>query len=381
MIRDQATLEQTLSTVSRLVSEHLVPNEEHVDREGVIPESLVEQLRHIGLGGLSIPEAYGGSGMTLEEKVRVAIAFGWTSPAFYRRLSSNDGLGFALARAGTEAQKRAWLPRLASGECTGSFALTEPEAGSDAGSMRTLARRDGNTYVLNGAKRFITNAPYADVFLLIARTDASERGARGLSAFLVEADTPGLTRRQADEKMGLHGNDTGDVIFEDCRIPATNLIGEEGEGFRIAMRRLDNVRVEAAATAVGNAERLIEDALDYASERTQFGEPIGQFQLIQAMLADSKAESYAAHTMVLDAAQRIDKGDNASTEAACCKLFATEMVGRVADRAVQIHGGTGFMRGTSAERFYRDVRIYRIYDGTNQIQQLIIARNMLRDRS
>lgn len=381
MIRDEAVLEQTLAAVSRLVSEHLVPNEERVDREGVIPNAVVERLRAIGLGGLSIPEAYGGSGMTLEEKIRVAIAFGWTSPAFYRRFSSNDGLGFALVQAGTEAQKQQWLPRLATGACTGSFALTEPDAGSDAGSMRTLARRDGSTYVLNGSKRFITNAPHADVFLLLARTDPSEKGARGLSAFLVEADTPGLTRGQADEKMGLHGNDTSDVVLEDCRVPAANLIGEAGDGFRIAMRRLDNVRVEAAATAVGNAERLLEDALSYASDRTQFGEPIAQFQLIQGMLADSKAEAYAARTMVIDAAQRIDRQENASTEAACCKLFATEMVGRVADRAVQIHGGMGFMRGTSAERFYRDVRIYRIYDGTNQIQQLIIARNLLRDRS
>ena len=380
MIRDEAALEQTLSTVSRLVSEHLVPNEERVDREGVIPDDIVEHLRQIGLGGLSIPEAYGGSGLTVEEKIRVAIAFSWASPAFYRRLCSNDGLGFALVQAGTEEQKEAWLPRLASGQVTGSFALTEPGAGSDAGSIQTSARRDGGSYVLNGTKRFITNAPLADVFMLLARTNPSEKGARGLSAFLVEADTPGLIRRPADEKMGLHGNDTGDVIFEDCRIPAANLIGEEGEGFRIAMKRMDNVRVEAAANAVGNAERLIHDALSFSSDRIQFGQPIVQFQLIQAMLADSKAEAYAAHTMTIDAARRIDNGESATTEAACCKLFATEMVGRVADRAVQIHGGTGFMRGTSAERFYRDVRIYRIYDGTNQIQQLIIARNMLRDR-
>ena len=249
---------------------------------------------------------------------------------------------------------------MASGQVTGSFALTEPAGGSDLAALQTTARKEGDTYVLNGTKRFITNAPYADVFLVLARTDPANKGARGIFAFLVEAVTPGLHRARADAKMGLHGNDTADVVLDNCRIPAANLVGKEGEGFKIAMRRLDLVRVEASATAVGNAERLIQDCLAYARLRSQFGRPIADYQLIQAMLADSRAEAYAARCMVIDTARRLDDGDKASTEAACCKLFATEMVGRVADRAVQIHGGMGYMRGTSAERFYRDVRIYRI---------------------
>ncbi|MDP6709054.1 MAG: acyl-CoA dehydrogenase family protein [Alphaproteobacteria bacterium] len=379
MIRNEAALDEMLQTMTRFVSERLVPNEERVDREGVIPEDIVAEMRSLGLGGLSLPEAYGGVGLTVEEKIRVAIAVGWTSPAYYRRLSTNDGAGFALVAAGTEAQKREWLSRLASGAVTGSFAMTEPGAGSDAASIRTSARRDGDSYVLNGTKRFITNAPYADLFLVTARTDPSKAGAKGISTFLVEADRPGLSRTRADRKMGLHGNDTGDVILDDCRIPAANLVGEEGEGFRIVMKRLDIVRVEAAAVAVGNAERLIDESLRYAAGRVQFGRPIADYQLIQAMLADCRAEAYAARSMVIDAARRLDDGRVASTEAACCKLFATEMVGRVADRAVQIQGGSGYMRGTCVERFYRDVRVYRIYDGTNQIQQLLIARNMLRE--
>lgn len=379
MIRDQAGFNALLGTLEGFVRDRLVPNEERVDREGVIPEDLVESMRQLGLGGLSLPERYGGAGLTSEEKALAFFTLGWTSPAFYRRFGSNDSPASALLSAGTEEQKENWLPRLASGEITGSFALTEPEAGSDAGALRTTARREGEQYVLNGGKRYITNAPLSDVFLVMARTDTDSPGARGVTSILVPGDTPGLIRGRADRKMGLAGNDTGDVVFEECRVPVANRIGDEGQGFKLAMQRLDHVRLEAAAIAVGNAERLIQESVDYARERRQFGEAIANFQLIQAMLADSKAEAYAARSMVLDATRKADAGERVSTEAACCKLFATEMVGRVADRAVQIHGGSGFMRGTVAERFYRDVRVYRIFDGTNQIQQMIIARNLLRE--
>ncbi len=379
MVRNEAALAEILDSIQRFVRERLVPAEIAVDREARIPGDIVAELGAMGLAGLALPEAFGGSGLTVEEKIRVVIAMAWTSPAFYRRFSSNDGAGFALQHYGSEEQKARWLPELAAGRITGAFALTEPGAGSDAGAIRTSARREGDDYVLNGEKRFITNAPHADLVLVTARTDPAEAGARGVSTFLVEGDRPGLGRGPADEKMGLNGNDTGDLLFEDCRIPAANLVGREGEGFAIVMRRLDIVRVEAAATAVGNAERLIRESLDFAQAREQFGRPIADYQLIQAMLADSRAEAYAARCMVLDTARRLDDGAAAGTEAACCKLFATEMVARVADRAVQIQGGTGFMRGSAVERFYRDVRIYRIYDGTNQIQQLLIARNMLRE--
>lgn len=378
MIRDQAEMEQMLAAIRRFVAERLVPNEVLVDREGAIPEDIVDAMRALGLGGLALPAAFGGAGLSVEEKMLVTIAMGWTSPAFHRRLSTNDGAGFALVQAGSEAQQRKWLPALASGEVTGSFAMTEPGAGSDAASIKTSARLDGGDYVLNGNKRFITNAPYADIFLVTARTDPANQGAGGISSFLVEADRPGLACAPAVEKMGLMGNDTADLNFDNCRVPAENLVGAEGQGFRLVMQRLDIVRVEAAALAVGNAERLIAESVSYAKEREQFGQPIANYQLIQAMLADSRAEAYAARAMVMDAARRLDAGETAITEAACCKLFATEMVGRVADRAVQIHGGAGYMRGSCVERFYRDVRIYRIYDGTNQIQQMLIARNMLR---
>jgi len=247
--------------------------------------------------------------------------------------------------------------------------------------MRTTARREGENDVLNGGKRYITNAPLADVFPVMARIDTDEPGARGVTSIRVPDDAPGLARSKTDRNMGLLGNDTGDGVFDECRVPVVNCIGDEGEGIKIAVRRLDHVGIEAAAIVVGNAERLIQESVDYARERRHFGEAIANFQLIQAMLADSKTDAYAARSLVLDATRKADAGERVSIEAACTKLFATEMVGRVADRAVQIHGGSGFMRGTVVERFYRDVRIYRIFDATNQIQQLIIARNLLREAS
>ncbi|MEM7405195.1 MAG: acyl-CoA dehydrogenase family protein [Pseudomonadota bacterium] len=378
MIRQPDMFDAMCEAMSRFVRDKLVPLEAEVDETGVIPDSALTEMREMGMAGLSIPAEFGGSGLTVEEKVRMAFVLGWTTPVFHRRYGPNDGPAYGILHAGTEAQKNAYLPRLASGEWTGSFALTEPEAGSDAGSLRTTALKDGNEFVLNGNKRFITNAPHADIFMVMARSDPSARGASGVSAFLVEADSPGLHVAPADRKMGLNGNDTADVTFSDCRIPASAQIGGPGEGFKLAMRRLDIVRIEAAALAVGNARRLIQESLDYATGRQQFGQPISGFQLVQAMLADSEAQAYAAETMVIDAARRFDAGESVSTEAACCKLFATEMVGHVADHAVQIQGGAGFMRASAVERFYRDVRVYRIYDGTNQIQKLVIARNLLK---
>ena len=235
-------------------------------------------------------------------------------------------------------------------------------------------------YVLNGTKRYITNAPEAAIFTVFARTDPNSAGAKGVSAFIVEAGAPGLSLGKPDKKMGQRGTHTADVIFDDCRVPASALLGGmEGQGFKTAMKVLDRGRLHIAAVSVGLSERLIADSLRYAMDRSQFGKPIAEFQLIQAMLADSKAESYAARCMVLDAARRRDRGDKVSTEAGCCKLFATEMVGRVADRAVQIYGGAGYIADYGVERFYRDVRLLRIYEGTTQIQQLVIARNMIRE--
>lgn len=381
MALDPETFEQLLDTVRRFVRERLVPNEDRVAEEDAIPPEIVREMAELGLFGLAIPESYGGLGLTMSEEVQVAFELGKTSPAFRSLLGTNNGIGSqGIVIDGTEEQKRTYLPRLASGELIASFALTEPDSGSDAASLRTTARREGGYYILNGTKRFITNAPQAGIFTVMARTDPEQPGASGISAFIVEAKTPGLRLGKLDRKMGQQGAHTCDVIFEDCRVPASQLLGgQEGHGFKTAMKVLDRGRLHIAAVCVGVAERLIADSLTYAMERRQFGKPIAEFQLIQAMLADSRTEAYAARCMVLDAAARRDAGENVSTEASCCKLFSSEMVGHVADRAVQIHGGAGYITDYRIERFYRDVRLFRLYEGTSQIQQLIIARNMMRE--
>jgi acyl-CoA dehydrogenase len=381
MAVDQETLNQLLETVSRFVRERLVPLEDKVAEDDAVPDEIREELRELGLFGYALPEEYGGLGLTMEEEVQLAFELGQTSPAFRSLLGTNNGIGGqGLVMDGTDEQKRRYLPRLAAGEIIGAFALTEPEAGSDAASLRTSARRDGDSYVLNGTKRYITNAPEAGLFTVFARTDPKTADAKGVSAFLVEAGTPGLSLGKLDKKMGQRGAHTCDVIFEDCRVPASALLGGvEGQGFKTAMKTLDRGRLHISAVSVGVAERLIRDSLKYAMERKQFGKPIAEFQLVQAMLADSRTEAYAARCMVMDAARRRDAGENVNTIAGCCKLFATEMVGRVADRAVQIHGGAGYVSDYAVERFYRDVRLFRLYEGTSQIQQLVIARNMIRE--
>ncbi|NRR30789.1 acyl-CoA dehydrogenase family protein [Oxalobacteraceae bacterium] len=380
MIRDQETLTLLLDSVRRFVREVLVPHEQEVAETDTIPPAVVAQMRALGLFGLSVPEQYGGLELSMEEEVMVAFEIARTSPAFRSLIGTNNGIGSqGILLDGTEAQKQHYLPRMASGEIIGAFALTEPGAGSDAGSLQTAAVRDGDHYLISGTKRFITNAPEASVFTVMARTDPAKKGASGVSAFIVERGTPGIALGKTDKKMGQRGAHTCDVIFENCRVPASAIIGgKEGMGFKTAMKVLDKGRLHIAAVCVGAAERMLADALRYAMERQQFGQPIAEFQLIQAMLADSKTEIYAARCMVLDAARRRDNGEDISTEASCCKLFASEMCGRVADRSVQIHGGAGYVSEYAAERFYRDVRLFRIYEGTSQIQQLVIARNMIK---
>jgi acyl-CoA dehydrogenase len=383
MIRDQETINILLDTLSRFVRERLVPQENIVAETDAIPETLVSEMKELGLFGLAIPEQYGGMGLTMEEEVLVTFEVTKASPAFRSLFATNNGIGAqGIVLDGTQEQKEHFLPRIATGEIIGSFCLTEPDSGSDAGSLRTSAVRDGDFYVLNGTKRFITNAPEAGLYTVMARTDASKPGAAGVSAILVERGTPGLSLGNIDHKMGHKGAHTCDVIFENCRVPVANLIGgREGLGFKTAMKVLDKGRLNIAAASVGSAERMLADALRYACERVQFGKPIAEFQLIQALLADSKAEIYAARCMVIDAAQKRDAGLDVSTEASCAKLFASEMCGRVADRAVQIFGGAGYLSEYSIERFFRDVRLFRIYEGTTQIQQLVIARNMIREQT
>ena len=381
MALDTETFNILLETVERFVAERLVPLEAQVAAEDQVPADVIAEMKELGLFGLTIPEEYGGLGLTMTEEIEVAIKLGGTTPAFRSVFGTNIGIGSqGIVMDGTVEQKAHYLPKLATGEIISSFALTEPEAGSDAGSLKTSARLDGDHYVLNGTKRFITNSPSADIFTLMARTDLDTPGAKGISAFIVERKSPGLSVDSPDKKMGQQGAKTADVILEDCRVPAANIIGGvAGVGFKTAMKVLDRGRLHISAVSVGIAERLINECVTYASERKQFGKAIAEFQLIQAMLADSKAESYAARTMVFDAARKKEAGENITLEAACAKMFATEMVGKVADRAVQIFGGAGYLSEYPIERLYRDVRLFRIYEGTTQIQQLVIARELLKD--
>ena len=380
MIRDTETLQMLLDALRQFVNEVLIPRENEVAETDAIPQDIVAQMRDMGLFGMTLPPEYGGLGVTMEEEVNIAFELGHTSPAFRSYIGTNNGIGsIGILLDGTAEQKQHYLPKLASGELLSAFCLTEPDAGSDAASLKTRAVRDGDSYLLNGTKRFITNAPHAGIYTVMARTSSEIKGAAGISAFIVERGAPGVSLGKTDHKMGQKGAHTCDVIFDNVRVPASQLIGGvEGAGFKTAMKVLDKGRLHIAALSVGAAERMLDDALRYALERKQFGQPIAEFQLIQAMLADSKAEIYAARCMVLDAARLRDDGRNVSTEASCAKMFATEMCGRVADRCVQIHGGAGYVSEYAIERFYRDVRLFRIYEGTTQIQQLVIARNMIR---
>ncbi len=383
MALDQETRDQLISSIERFVRERLRPNEELVSETDAVPDDIVQEMKDLGLFGLSIPTEFGGLGLNMEEEALVCIELGKTSPAFRSVFGTNVGIGSqGIVMFGRDDQKEYWLPKLATGEVVASFALTEPEAGSDAASLRTTAIADGDHYVVNGTKRYITNANKAGVFTLMARTDPDKKGASGISAFIVDANTPGITIGKPEKKMGQQGAHICDVVFEDCRIPKSALLGhEEGQGFKAAMQVLDRGRLHISAICVGVAERLLQDSVEYAAERKQFGQRIGDFQLVQGMLADSRTEAYAGRCMMLDAARRRDAGENVSADASCCKYFCSEMVGRVADRAVQVHGGAGYVADYSVERFYRDVRIFRIYEGTSQVQQVVIARDLLRSVS
>ncbi|MBN4665935.1 acyl-CoA dehydrogenase family protein [Pandoraea nosoerga] len=382
---DSESFDLLLAAVQRFIRERLVPAENDVEEQDEVPPAIVDEMKAMGLFGLSIPEAYGGIGLSMAQEARVAFEFGQTSLAFRSVFGTNVGIGSqGILMDGTEAQKRELLPRVASGELIMSFALTEPDAGSDPAALKTRAVLDGDAYVIDGVKRFITNAPRAGAFTLMARTGGE--GAGGISAFIVPADTPGLSLGKPDKKMGQRGTRTCDVILDGARVPAANIIGgEAGKGFKTAMKVLDRGRLHVAALACGMAQRILDESVAYARERKQFGQRIGDFQLVQAMLADSQAELYAGWSMVQDCAQRYDarpagrRDTDVSMRASCAKLFCTEMVGRVADRGVQIHGGAGYINEYKVERFYRDVRLLRLYEGTTQIQQLIIGRALMQD--
>lgn len=377
MALDLETRDQLIDIIRRFVSDRLRPLEEQVSEKDRIPDDVLEEMRELGLYGLSIPEEFGGLDLSMEDECLVAMELGQASPAFRSAFGTNVGIGSqGIVMFGTEEQKRKWLPGIATGELVTSFALTEPDAGSDSASVQTRAVREGDEYILNGVKRFITNADTAHLFTVMARTDPDRPGAAGVTAFIVERDSPGITIGRPEKKMGQQGTRVSDVIFEDVRVPAFNRLGEEGQGFKVAMQVLDRGRLHISAVCVGVAERLIADSVAYATERKQFGRPIFDFQLIQGMLADMKTEAIAARALVLETARKRDAGENVTLEAAASKYYASEMVGRVADQAVQIFGGAGYVADHGIERFYRDVRIFRIYEGTSQIQQIVIAREL-----
>jgi acyl-CoA dehydrogenase len=378
MALDAETFDALIDTVRRFVAERLRPLEADVEANDAIPDDVTADMKAMGLFGLSIAENYGGLGLTMLEEARVAIELGRTTPAFRSSFGTNVGIGSqGLVMAGNDAQKAEWLPRIASGDIITSFALTEPDVGSDSGAVKTKAVWDGQAYRLSGTKRFITNADKADLFTVMARTGDAP-GGRGVSAFLVPRDLAGVSIGEPEKKMGQKGAKVADVIFDDVIVPVENRLGAEGEGFKIAMRVLDRGRLHISAVCVGVAERLIADCVAYASERKQFGKPIAEHQLIQAMIADSKTEALAARALVIETAAAKDAGKDVVMESAAAKYFASEMVGRVADRAVQIYGGAGYIADYGIERLYRDVRLFRIYEGTSQIQQLIIARETLK---
>lgn len=384
MALDTETLSQLVDLVRRYTREKLVPLEGQVAEQDEVPAEIIADFREMGLFGLSTPERFGGLGLGSAEEIEVMLELCWASAAFRSIVGISLGLGSqSILTDGTPEQQEAWLPRIASGEVITSFCLTEPDSGSDSAALLTRAERDGDSYVINGSKRYITNGPLAGLFIVMARTSPERLPSNAhITAFLVPSGTPGLRLGARDRKMGQAGAWSCDVYFEDVRVPASAIIGgAEGRGFLTAMKSLDRGRINVAAVCVGQARRILFEATRFAVERRQFGQPIGSYQLIQAMLADSQADLYAAECMLRDVARRYDAGERVSLEASCAKLFCSEMVGRIADRAVQIHGGAGYMRDSVVERLYRDVRLFRIYEGTTQIQQLIIGKELVRRAS
>jgi len=372
--------DELLEVLRDFIRREVMPAEAGIDSSDEIPDRLITQAKEMGLYGYALPSEYGGLGLSVAQQVLVTIELGYTSPAFRSLFGTNNGIaGQVLNMAGTDGQRKQWLPRLASGEVVASFALTEPDAGSDPSRLVTSASPDGDGWVINGLKRYITNAPAADVFMVFARTDPDAPPGKGIGVFVVPARLPGVSVAARDHKMGQAGAWTADVAFTDVRVPGDALVGEAAAaGYATAMRSLAHGRLVIAAMCVGVAARLIDESVSYARERTQGGRPIGEYQLVQAMLADSQTEYMAARALVLDAAAKYDAGTDRRLAPSAAKYFASEAVGRIADRAVQIHGGSGYIRGVPVERLYRDVRLFRIYEGTSQIQQLVIAREMLR---
>ncbi len=376
----QAEFDELVSLLRDFIRREVMPAEADIDASDEIPGRLIAQAKEMGLYGYALPAQYGGLGLSVVQQVRVAIELGYTSPAFRSLFGTNNGIaGQVLVLAGTEEQRQQWLPRLASGEVVASFALTEPDAGSDPSRLVTTARPQDGGWVIDGLKRYITNAPAADAFMVFARTDPEAPPGKGIGVFIVPAGASGLTVAPRDHKMGQGGAWTADVAFDGVRVPGDALVGAAAQaGYATAMRSLAHGRLTIAGVCVGVSARLVDESVSYARERVQGGHVIGEYQLIQAMLADSQTEYLAARALVLDAAEQYAAGTDRRLGPSAAKYFASEAVGRIADRAVQIHGGSGYIRGITVERLYRDVRLFRIYEGTSQIQQLVVARELLR---
>jgi acyl-CoA dehydrogenase len=367
-------------TIKKFVKKDCEPIDEQIEEQGKIPEPVVQKVRDLGLFGMTIPQEYGGLGIGATGYCLVAKELGWAHGAFRSLIAVNNGIGSqAILLAGSDEQKKKYLPDLASGKKIGAFCLTEPGAGSDAASMTTTAVKDGKFWVINGLKHFITNGPTADVLTVLALNDKEKKAKGGITAFIVEKNTPGFKVGQLHKHMGSKAAVQSEMIFEDCRVPEENVIGKVGEGFRTAMKTLDIGRLTLAASCIGYAEKLLKMGSDYAKIRVQFGKPISDFQAIQWMLADCATETYAADCMMIDAALRYDAGEKVGPNASMAKLYASEIACKVADRILQVHGGMGYMVETKVERYYRDLRLYRIVEGTSEIQRLVISRAVLKD--
>ncbi len=374
---DGDQFERIRSELQKWVRDVAIPAEEIVAENNEIPEDLVEEMRRNGYFGWSIPSEFGGSDLTTEQLSLLNLEIAQTSTAFRARAGTNTGIGTeGLVQDGTSDQKSRYLPRLASGELTSCLALTEPEAGSEATNIQTVAHRDGEDYVLNGRKAFITNAPIADLFTVIARTDPHSSGSKGLSAFLVERSMRGIEPGKPYRKMGQEGSPVSEITITNCRVPSSNLIGGmEGHGFKTVMKALNKQRINLAALCTGSAIRMMNEAISHALRRKQFGQPIANFQLVQALIADCQTDVHAARALVLETARKRDAGADVTMEASICKYLASEAAGRVADRAVQVFGGSGYVADYSViERLYRDARLFRLYEGTSQIHQIHIAK-------
>lgn len=369
-----------LATTRDFIRNSVVPREQEIVDTDAIPEDIRRALADMGLFGYAIPQRWGGLGLDLAQDVELTMEFGYTSLAIRSLFGTSNGIaGQVLVNYGTDEQKAEWLGRIASGEVIASFALTEDGAGSNPAGLSTQAVRDGDDWVIDGTKRFITNAPSAGLFVLFARTRPADASGPGIAVFLVPADAPGVTVGPKDKKMGQEGAWTAEVSLQGVRVPDSALVGGDVDaGYRAAMTSLARGRVHIGALAVGAAQRVLDESVAYAAVTTQGGQPIGEFQLVQAMLAEMQTGVMAGRALARDAAQQWVTETDRRIAPSVTKLYCTEMAGKVADLGVQVHGGTGYMRGVAVERIYRDIRLLRLYEGTSEIQKLIIGGGLVR---